>query len=387
MKKLLANLISLIYTPIYLLILFFRPFYKVKFGNVYSSRIGHLCELHQIIVLKKFSKEREIYLISFTKPIINKYLYKIISEEKNYIEINSIIGKYFSIFLKLINDNKINLDLSGKNYFYNFNKYLEYDHFLKPVNFNKTNYGLQLDQAIKANKLICIHNRDNSLVKTQNIDLQYHNFRNSNPEKYKILIKNFINKGYFVVRMGRDSDKEIFINDKNFIDYTCSKYNSEFNDLLLLSNCKYYIGSDSGISNIPRIFGKKSYFCNFPINQVHRLTFFHKGLFLPKSIISIDNSEPISLRRLFKRGLHKLEVEKEFLKNNTKFLENTEEELLSFSNEILILDHIKFHKETNEQKEFNLMLKSLCKQYGIQLGNILPIISKNFIEKNIYLLE
>lgn len=387
MKKLLANLISLIYIPVYLIILLIWPFYKIKFGNIYSSRIGHLCELHQLIILKKFNKEKELYLISFSKPIINKILYQVISKEKNYVEINSIIGKYFSIFLRLINDNKISLDLSGKNYFYNFNKYLNYNSFLKPLNFNDRNYGPQLEEAIKANKLICIHNRDDSLKKTQNIDLKYHNFRNSDPEKYKKLIKNFIDKGYFVIRMGRNSNKEIFLENKNFIDYTFSKYNSEFNDLLLLSNCKYYIGSDSGISNIPRIFGKKSYFCNFPINHVHRLTFFHKGFFLPKSIVSIDEHKPLSLSNLFKQGLHKIDKESEFKKKNFKFLENTEEELLSFSNEILNFDNKKYRKETNEQKEFNLILKRLCNQYEIQFGSILPIISKNFIEKNNYLLE
>lgn len=387
LKKLFANLISLICTPIYLLLLFIRPFCKVKFGNIYSSRIGHLCELHQIIVLKKFNKEREIYLISFTKPIVNKYLHKIISKEKNYIEINSTLGKYFSIFLKLINDNKIDLDLSGKKYFYNLNKYIEYKTYIKPIYFNKSDFGQHLDQAIKSNKLVCIHNRDNSLVKTQNLDINYHNFRNSDPDKYQQLIQNFINKGYFVIRMGRDSDKKIILKDKNFIDYTSSKYNCEFNDILLLSNCKYYIGSDSGISIIPRIFGKKSYFCNYPINQTHQLTFFHEGFFLPKSILSINDNKPLSLNNLFKEGLYKFYKNEEFNKLNFKLIENTEEELLNFSNEILSLEDIKNYKETKEQKEFNLILKSLCKRYGVQLGNISSIISRDFIEKNIYLLE
>ena len=114
MKSFIVKLVSITIIPLYLIILALRPVIKIRVGNIYSSRIGHLCELHHYIILKKNTFERSIDFISFSKPISNIQLLNQINKEKNYYEIPEILGKLIIIFLNLINDKDINLDCSGK---------------------------------------------------------------------------------------------------------------------------------------------------------------------------------------------------------------------------------------------------------------------------------
>ena len=385
MKKKLAKLISLIFFPLYILILLTKPFLNIKFGNLYSSRIGHLCELHQFIILKNNFYKKEIWFISFSKPIINLQLYNIIKKQKNYIEIPSIIGKYFEIFLNIINDKTINLDLSGKNYFENFNRYLNIKDFLQPVKKN-IEFNKLLNDYLHLNRVICIHNRDNSLQKSQNLKLEYHSFRNSNPKYLNKMINNLVSNNFFVVRMGSSSDEKLQFKSKYFFDYTRSKENNNLNDLILLSNCRYYIGSDSGLSNVPRIFGKESFYINFPINHVDKLTFFHSGIFLPKKIFEKKTQKLLSLREIFDRKLYKINLNDLFLKEGVYFYENSDEEIYNFSmnlinlnkNDILI---------TYEQTKFDELLKNFCNKNNLKTGSFRPKIDADFIKENNYLLE
>ena len=157
-----------------------------------------------------------------------------------------------------------------------------------------------LYESILNDKLICIHNRDDSLKISQNIDIHHHRHRNFNPNNFIKTINYFNSKGYFIIRMGNSSDVSINVNSDFFLDYTRNyEINNKLNDIILLSNCKFYLGSDSGISNVPRIFGKKSYLCNFAINQIHQLTFFYSSYFIPKKILNIEKNKILSLREIF----------------------------------------------------------------------------------------
>ncbi len=60
----------------------------------------------------------------------------------------------------------------------------------------------------------------------------------------------FINKPFFF-----HANDTIFT-DKNFFDYTQSHINFDVMDLYLISKCKFYVGTQSGILDLAYMFNK-----------------------------------------------------------------------------------------------------------------------------------
>ena len=124
-----------------------------------------------------------------------------------------------------------------------------------------------LDQLeIKHDAKIClIHNRDSTyLDPTSPANWRYHDARDFDVNDFNLAIPEIINKGYYVVRMGSLQKERSRYTASNFVDYSFSKYRSNFGDLFLSNICKFYLGSDSGIVNLPVIFRKPTSFVNFP---------------------------------------------------------------------------------------------------------------------------
>ena len=78
--------------------------------------------------------------------------------------------------------------------------------------------------------------------------------RNARLQSYSKAISYISKKNGCVIRLGQKIEKKI--KSKNFIDYGSSKYKSEFLDIYIISKAKFHIGTVSGLSFIPIIFGK-----------------------------------------------------------------------------------------------------------------------------------
>ena len=78
--------------------------------------------------------------------------------------------------------------------------------------------------------------------------------RNSNISTYLKTINYLSTKNGFVVRLGERKKNKI--NFSNFFDYGSSKYKSDFFDIYFIYKSKFNIGTCSGPSYLPMIFGK-----------------------------------------------------------------------------------------------------------------------------------
>ena len=78
--------------------------------------------------------------------------------------------------------------------------------------------------------------------------------RNAEIKNYKKGIAYISKQKGFTIRMGQKENKKA--NFKNYFDYGRSKYKSDFLDIYLISKAKFHIGTSSGLSFIPLIFGK-----------------------------------------------------------------------------------------------------------------------------------
>jgi putative glycosyltransferase (TIGR04372 family) len=83
-----------------------------------------------------------------------------------------------------------------------------------------------------------------------------HSLRNCHIENYFDGIKAITARGGWVIRLG-DPTMTPLPKMERVIDYPFTPFKSEFMDLYLIKNCKYYIGQNSGPYDIARLFNKK----------------------------------------------------------------------------------------------------------------------------------
>ena len=120
---------------------------------------------------------------------------------------------------------------------------------------------------------ICIQNRDNCFLnlyhlpkqqKLYQIDWSHHDYRNSDINNYVLAAENLISDNTYVFFTGVSkitSKKKL---PKQIIEPRHTEVGSDFMDIFLANQCKFYICTDSGISIVPQCFRKPIVFVNFP---------------------------------------------------------------------------------------------------------------------------
>tara|TARA_B100000579_G_C22849260_1_gene866318 strand:- start:9214 stop:10479 length:1266 start_codon:yes stop_codon:yes gene_type:complete len=183
-----------------------------------------------------------------------------------------------------LDKNKIN---PKKNIFIDYNQ-------IKKIDFIKNEIDLEtIQNQYCINKLKFLNIPFDSLVLLHVRDEEYRNdknrrsYRNSNINSYIESIKHLINQNYFVIRVGRSPSKEISFKDKNFFDYSRSNIQEDILDIFLIKNCKYFVGTQSGIFDMAQLFNKPilvtnmvELYCSYPLKINDRGIFkkiYHHG--------------------------------------------------------------------------------------------------------------
>ena len=153
-------------------------------------------------------------------------------------------------------------------------------------------------------------------------------------ETFYRAIEELNSKGIWVVRIG-DSSMEKFPKFSKFIDLTRVPEAGRQFHAYVLSHCEFFVGTASGPSWVPRLFGKPSLITN--INEIG--TQMSRGprasIFLPKKYIREDGTA-LSIRELFDKGFAYASLDKVELKAKGFSLEhNSELEISLAVNEIL----------------------------------------------------
>ena len=102
---------------------------------------------------------------------------------------------------------------------------------------------------------VCVSSRDAKYLDTlvPEIDCSYHNYRDADINKFSLSADYLKDKGITVVRMGRYVQNKV--NFSNCIDYA-SNYYDELLDIVLASECKFYVGDSSGIVWLPMVLNR-----------------------------------------------------------------------------------------------------------------------------------
>ena len=366
-------IIYILILPIFFIVYIISFFYPIRFGQVNNNVIGHyLFDVEYYLSYKKKNKIQSLDFFYFvSNNSSNIFWDKIV---KRHLKISHIF-KYFFVIANFVS--KKNLVALNHLTVRDINDVL----YSTPVQikFSKKEVSEGLNSLTKMGKrsnqkYICIVNRDSAYRDKYfkdayasdviNDSFDYHTFRNSNIDDYTQAIEYFLDKGFFVIRMGKTVEKKLIIKNKNFIDYANSEFRSDFLDIFLFSHSHLNIVSESGILLSSMIFRKPM--CSINCAELGGLQTWHdKNIIIFKKYWNKKKNKFLSIDEILnlsKFGInsHILEKRNELFK---KWKKNTSKNLyISFNN---FLKKKKLSKILKLNKEG----KVLNNKDGLPIGN------------------
>ena len=233
---------------------------------------------------------------------------------------------------------------------------------------------------LKSLKYVCTYTRDSEYMNSLglNQDFSYHNYRNDDYLKLIATVKFLNSKNLPVIRMGNIKRK---ISNKYFskehLDFENLSHDGS-HEIILCSNCLFFIGDTSGLANAAVMFGR-------PVLRYNWIPIFnsqpHKTLVIPMLIKNKETGEYISFRQIWelrKKGLN-LSDGYSYKKFNLEFVKNSSSEIVDASTEMLRrVQENDFESSHPKQKHYEKMMATLgCFNPGI--------IGYSFMEKYNYL--
>ena len=319
LKKLLSLLfiffqlpIYLISIPILMIIILIRPWYLIRWNNLYSSRIGHFAGNTELYCCERdaninFPKQRYKDFFYLSKIICNQTLVDM--WRRNIVILPSwllkpihMISNFFHYLFGVKNvheiNNPTNIDRDVHNLLEKFSSHIC---FTEEEENNGKNFLEKLGLPPNA-KFVCLIVRDSGYLKrhekTQNDERwSYHNYRDGDIEKYVVAAEELASRGYYVFRMGINVLKPLKSANPKVIDYANIGIRSDFIDVYLGAKCSFCISTSCGFDAIPVIFRRPIAFIAAPIGYF--FTSNKNFLLLTKHHINKLTKKELSVSEIF----------------------------------------------------------------------------------------
>ena len=183
-----------------------------------------------------------------------------------------------------------------------------------------------------------------------------------------------------MIRLGDKSMSDIKnLTDKfngKLIDYANSDITSDILDCYLLSECEFYIGTNSGPSYVPQLFNKNMCWTNYyPV--ANSLAFSPNDVSIFKKLVSAEENSLIPLELLFRKPLsNPLQID-ELSLMNIKLINNTPSEILN-----AVKDFMLIQQENNEEFILNRYVRQYINNNNDSFGTLAKF-SESFLENYI----
>lgn len=308
-----------------------KLFYFIKNMNLYNKRNSDHIALQ--ILEKKFNTFK--YYLPYEEA---KDKMKKIFKTDEYKKLRKFDNKFKSLL------EHYNLKKRGKP---NINNFIGYS---KNIENNTLKYF-----KLKKEKYVCIHIRPYPKDKKYKFKNKYETNPRSvkNINNYNLTINYLIKKNFKVVLMGNsESNLKLNNKNKNIIHYYKHSMQNIINDIYLVNNCYFFIGTQSGPGVIASILNKASVHTNY-------ISFFgifpsKYSLYLPKKFV--HKKKILDLKKYFNSNFFFYENSKDFNYNNISVLDNSKYEIFRTVKELMKNIKLKKIKKTKKQLKF---IKSL----------------------------
>lgn len=359
------------------IVVLLKPIIKIRFGYLRSYIIGHLCQDSSIYFNENKSKYDFFYLRG---DICNSF---IINKIKNVFKINSIV-KYFYLFFYYFNFNRSTHLICHNKGSRDFNNVIKKSNIFTYSDIENSKGKNFLKKIFKYpnKKIICLLIRDDEYKNkfySNKHNHTYHSYRNSDVNSYIPLIKNLVDKGYNVIRMGNIAKSKIGIDHECFYDYPFSEFKEDFFDIWLMSNCSFVISNQSGLDEVSKIFQiPRLYINKAPISDIISTG---TCMTAPKKLFDLKHNRFLNLNDCLKYSFFKSSY---YDDNNLKFINLSAEEMIEITNEFIF--KIKNNKLCSQSKNQKLFWENIKKHKDSHLYHKVfdncANISDYFLEKN-----
>lgn len=318
-----------------------RTYESISVYRMWSSRVGEMIYRFEIMMLALPSDEKQYNIIipysDNVEGIANKRLMNIFSRYLNIVrEDESAFWEYVFLF------HASELDGEKADYYDGYKEmggYLRKRPYVPFIQFSDEEEQGAKEKLKKLqikNEFVCIHARDSFYLNHQYHDNNrnsYHDYRDFSIQAYRKLADYLYKKGIMVVRMGVGGNEKF--NHPNVIDFAMESYD-ELLDLYLNSQCKYYIGTYTGATVIPKMFAKRLIYINttsliyrFDVDVVSG-----EEIYAPKLMYSKTLRRCLSLIEMMEFELMKIFIPYEKAKEDERvkdivYIDNTEDEILN----------------------------------------------------------
>lgn len=179
-------------------------------------------------------------------------------------------------------------------------------------------------------KFVCIQIRDSAHDAKLNpvgLSPRYNEYRNSDVSHYTEAFEFLVQRGYWVIRMGKLTADPLQINHPKIIDYSNSGERTEFLDLWLCVNCTFMLSTGSGIDALAAI-GRKPIVCVDFLAYMDTTYFFRNSIIIFKHLYETKTGRKLPLKEIVERESETYYKSSDFYwSRNIEWRENTAQEI------------------------------------------------------------
>ena len=212
------------------------------------------------------------------------------------------------------------------------------------------------------------------------------NFRNCDIETSFSAIKTIVEAGGWVVRIGDPISMTPLPPMENVIDYAHSDVKSDWMDIFCCAQCRFIIGTASGMWPVSSAFGVPLIMTNMlPTNLA--FDFSSKDIFIPRLCWSIKENRYLAFRELLSFPVAVATSQFSYDRLGLKIEENTEEDINVAVTEMMKrLDKTLEYSNEDEIRQERFRSQTTSSFYGEKAISVNARIGKDFLCKNKHLL-
>jgi putative glycosyltransferase (TIGR04372 family) len=361
--------------------------FNVRLLNVLISRIGHLCVEPDCFIKEGVLSLRQRFkgiILASEKHVANPH---IINYWSNYFIIirSSILCK---LLAPLLYSKLVCYDV--KKYCYAINTQAEYVNIQrqyigrKPI-LSLTNYDRERgwrwlkEFGVPVNAwFVCLHCRQDGYV-----DGEYQSYRNADINSFVPAIEAITQRGGWVIIMGHVNSKKLPSMDR-VIDYAHLNEKSDWIDIFLCAECKFFLGTSSGLSAVAHVFGVPVISTNAaPMSMVGGLGSY--DLSIQKLVWSDMNQRRLSFREIFDSDIGNYRYDYLYSESGVKVLDNDSEDIKQVVFEMMDRIEGKCIYSLEDERLQN-KFKSMMRPVHYSCGTITRV-GRDFLRKYAFLLD
>lgn len=169
---------------------------------------------------------------------------------------------------------------------------------------------------------VCLHVRESGYLQEGNNS--YNAFRDADIETYLMAIKTIVGNGGWVIRMGDPTMKPL-PSMKHVIDYIHSELRSDWMDIFCCAECRFFLGTTSGLFLVSFVFGVPCALANF--TPMGERPWSGKDVFIPKLYWSTTEQRYLSFEEVLAPKFRYCFDGKIFESSGINIIDNTPEEI------------------------------------------------------------